>query len=76
MPDIVVHLPDKSLAGSNQSVTSHGPVDVKRYNELTELFKNDKISLVFVTAFESRKAMHKYLTEIAWETEVWVARNA
>ena len=29
--------------------------------------------LVFVTAFESRKVMHKYLSEIAWETEVWTS---
>lgn len=29
--------------------------------------------LVFVTAFETRRAMVKYLAEIAWETEVWVA---
>jgi hypothetical protein len=28
---------------------------------------------VFVTAFLTRKAMLKYLEEISWETEVWVA---
>jgi adenine-specific DNA-methyltransferase len=28
---------------------------------------------LFVTAFLTRKAMLKYLEEISWETEVWVA---
>lgn len=29
--------------------------------------------LVFVTAFLTRRALTKHLSEIAWETEVWVA---
>ncbi len=28
---------------------------------------------MFVTAFPDRKTMVKYLGDIAWETEVWVA---
>jgi hypothetical protein len=55
------------------SVTSHGPIGLKRHNELKELFKGSKAGLVFVTAFLTRKAMTKYLAEIAWETEVWLA---
>jgi adenine-specific DNA-methyltransferase len=56
-----------------EAVTSHGPVDIKRHNELKHLFRGSKAGLVFVTAFESRKAAFKYLTQIAWETEVWCA---
>jgi hypothetical protein len=29
--------------------------------------------LVYVTAFPNRAIMSRYLGEIAWETEVWVA---
>jgi len=29
--------------------------------------------LVFVTAFLDRHAMLKYLNDISWETEVWIA---
>lgn len=32
-----------------------------------------KAGLVFVTAFPNRSIMSRYLGEIAWETEVWVA---
>ncbi|WP_199332630.1 BsuBI/PstI family type II restriction endonuclease [Anabaena catenula] len=59
-----------------ESVTSHGLIDVKRKNELQNLFKNSKIPLVIVTAFLNRKAMKEYLPEISWETDVWVAEDA
>lgn len=73
MPDIVVHLPEKNWLFLIEAVTSHGPIGLKRHNELKELFKSAKAGLVFVTAFLTRRAMKKYLHEIAWETEVWVA---
>jgi len=56
-----------------EAVTSHGPIDSKRHNELLELFNKVLPCLVFVTAFPDRATMAKYLTEISWETEVWVA---
>lgn len=73
MPDVVVHLPKKNWLVLIEAVTSHGPIGLKRHNELKDLFKEAKGSLVFVTAFLTRRAMTKYLSEIAWETEVWIA---
>ena len=73
MPDVIIDLPDKKWLVLLEAVTSHGPIDIKRHNELSELFGGGEYGLVFVTAFESRKAMHKFLTDIAWETEVWIA---
>ena len=54
-------------------MTSHGPVDGKRHEELAHLFAGSDAGLVFVTAFPSRNIMTRYIVEIAWETEVWVA---
>ena len=34
-----------------------------------------KAGLVFVTAFLDRRAMLKYLNDISWETEVWIAES-
>lgn len=75
MPDVVVHLPEKNWLVLIEAVTSHGPIELKRHNELKKLFKSAKAGLVFVTAFLTRRAMTKYLPEIAWETEVWVAES-
>ncbi len=73
MPDVIVHLPEKDGLVLIEAVTSHGPINIKRQNELRELFKGITAGLVFVTAFLTRQAMAKYLSEIAWETAVWVA---
>ena len=73
MPDVVLHYTDKNWLLLVESVTSHGPVDGKRHAELAELFAGSKSGLVYVTAFPNRSIMGRYLSEIAWETEVWVA---
>jgi len=73
MPDVVIHDVDRNWLLLIESVTSHGPVDAKRHEELTQLFRRAKCGLVFVTAFPSRSVMARYLADIAWETEVWTA---
>jgi hypothetical protein len=73
MPDVVLHFTEKNWLLLVESVTSHGPVDGKRHAELAKLFAGSKAGLVYVTAFPSRAIMGRYLGEIAWETEVWVA---
>ncbi|MEK6744072.1 MAG: BsuBI/PstI family type II restriction endonuclease [Nitrospirota bacterium] len=75
MPDVVMHYVEKNWLVLIEAVTSHGPVNPKRRRELKELFSSSKIGLVFVTAFLKRRAMMKYLDDISWETEVWVAES-
>jgi len=69
----VLHYAERNWLLLVESVTSHGPVDGKRHAELTHLFAGSKAGLVYVTAFPNRATMGRYLGEIAWETEVWVA---
>lgn len=73
MPDVVLHFTTKNWLLLVESVTSHGPVDGKRHAELAKLFAGSTAGLVYVTAFPNRAIMSRYLGEIAWETEVWVA---
>ena len=73
MPDVVLHFVEKNWLILVESVTSHGPVDGKRHAELAKLFAGSTAGLVYVTAFPNRSIMGRYLGEIAWETEVWVA---
>ncbi len=73
MPDVVLHFTAKNWLLLVESVTSHGPVDGKRYAELAKLFAGSTAGLVYVTAFPNRALMGRYLGEIAWDTEVWVA---
>jgi adenine-specific DNA-methyltransferase len=73
MPDVVVFFETKKWLVLIEAVTTHGPVNIKRHNELKDLFAHSRAGLVFVTAFPTRREMNKYLAEIAWETEVWVS---
>ena len=73
MPDVILYYAQKNWLFLVESVTSHGPVDGKRQDELANLFSGSKAGLVYVTAFPNRAVMGRYLGNIAWETEVWVA---
>ncbi len=73
MPDVIIYYPKKNWLILAEAVTSHGPVDAKRHQELKNLFADSSAGLVFVTAFPNRLLMARYLREIAWETEVWTA---
>ena len=75
MPDVVVHHAAMNRLVLIDAATSHGPVNPERRNELKELFAGAKADLVFFTAFPNRRKMMKYLDDISWETEVWVAES-
>jgi adenine-specific DNA-methyltransferase len=75
MPDVVIHYKEKDWVVLVEAVTSHGPVDGKRRLELSKLFKEIKSKLIYVTCFLKKSDLAKYVSEISWETEVWVAEN-
>jgi len=73
MPDVALYCPNRNRLLLIESVTSHGPIDEKRRAELSRLFANSKADLVFISAFPNRATMALHLSDIAWETDVWVA---
>ena len=73
MPDVVLFCRSRNWLLLVESVTSYGPMDAKRHRELARLFSRSTAGLVYVTAFPDRAVMSRYLGEIAWESEVWVA---
>jgi hypothetical protein len=75
MPDVIVHDLRRNWLLLIEAVTSAGPVDGKRRAELKQLFSDCSAGLVFVTSFASRGTMRSFLTQISWETEVWIAEN-
>ena len=55
MPDVIVYHTEKNWLILIEAVTSHGPINPKRRDELTHRFAHSRIGLVFVTAFLTRK---------------------
>jgi adenine-specific DNA-methyltransferase len=75
MPDLVVLDGASNWLVLIEAVSSHGPMDPKRREELASLFADSDAGLVYVTAFKDRKALSQYLDAISWETEVWVVET-
>lgn len=76
MPDAVIYYREKNWLILVEAVASSGPVDGIRHAELSSLFKASTAGLVYVTAFPDRgEVMRKFLSVVAWETEVWCARD-
>jgi hypothetical protein len=73
MPDVVVHDPKRNWLLLVEAVVSAGAVDAKRRIELKSLFRGCSAGLVFVTAFQDRRAFGTFQQQISWETEVWIA---
>jgi hypothetical protein len=75
MPDVILWQEEKNWLVLVESVTSHGPVDSKRYIELSELFASVHADKVFISAFPDKRTFARFAPDVAWETEVWVADN-
>lgn len=72
LTDVVLFDRKKNWLYLIEAVTSHGPVSPKRIVELEELLKDCKAGKVYVSAFPGFVEFKKHLTNIAWETEVWI----
>ena len=75
MPDVILWQEEKNWLVLVESVTSHGPVDSKRYIELSELFSSVHADKVFISAFPDKRTFARFAPDVAWETEVWVSDN-
>ncbi|MDN3525090.1 BsuBI/PstI family type II restriction endonuclease [Halomonas sabkhae] len=73
LPDVVVYDESRKWLFLIEAVTSHGPVSPKRWLELEEALKDCKVGRVYVTAFPEKDEFRKNASELAWETEVWIA---
>ncbi|MGC9395819.1 MAG: BsuBI/PstI family type II restriction endonuclease [Anaerolineae bacterium] len=73
LPDVILFDAERNWLFLIEAVTSHGPLSPKRHVELSEMFESCSADLVYVTAFLDFATFKGFLSEIAWETEVWVA---
>ena len=75
LPDIIAYDTVHNWLYLIEAVYSSGPMSEIRVHELKKLLKDCKADLIFITAFLKRDDFRKWSTEIAWETEVWIADN-
>ena len=75
LPDIIAYNKTKNWLYLIEAVHSSGPMSEIRMLELKKLLTNCSAQIIFVTAFLTRTEMRKWMLEIAWESEVWLAEN-
>lgn len=73
LPDVILFDQKRKWLYLIEAVTSHGPVTPKRRVELDELLKDCRSGLIYVSAFPDFVTFRNFLSEIAWETEVWLS---
>jgi len=73
LPDIIIYDEDREWLFFIEVVTSHGPISPKRMLELEDFSKNSAVGKIYVTVFQNKSEFRKHITDIAWETEVWIA---
>lgn len=75
LPDVIAYSKKKNWLYLIEAVHSSGPISEIRLLQLQKLTKNCVADIVYVTAFLNRPKFRQFITEIAWETEVWIAKN-
>jgi len=73
LPDIIAYSESKKRLYIVEAVHSSGSISAKRLFELKELTKDCIAEIVYVTAFLDAKTFKRFASNIAWETEVWIA---
>jgi BsuBI/PstI restriction endonuclease domain/BsuBI/PstI restriction endonuclease HTH domain len=75
LPDIIAYSKKNNWLYLIEAVHSSGPMSETRVLELKKMLKKCKAELIFVTSFLKRTDFRKWMLDVAWETEVWIADN-
>lgn len=75
LPDVISYSRKKNWLYLIEAVYSSGPMSETRVYELKKLTKGCTADIIYVTAFLDRQTFRKFMSDIAWETEVWIADN-
>lgn len=75
LPDVVAYSSTKNWLYLIEAVHSSGPMSPERLIALKSFLKNCTAFPIFITAFLDRPTFRKFVADIAWETEVWIASS-
>ena len=72
LPDVLLYDPGRNWLFLVEAVTSHGPIAPSRMVDLQAMLVACPADPVYVSAFPDFGEFRKHMTNIAWETEVWL----
>ena len=75
LPDVVLYSEDEKWIYFIEAVTSVGPISNKRMREFNTMTMECNAGIIFITAFPDMSVFKKFIDQLAWETEIWIADN-
>lgn len=75
LPDVVAYSKPKNWLYLVEAVHTSNPISLVRLLELKKLTEQCTADIIFVTAFLDRDTFRQFASNIAWETEVWIAET-
>lgn len=75
LPDVIAYSKAKNWLYLIEAVHSSGAISELRLLQLKKITEKCKAEIIYVTAFLDRSTFRKFIADIAWETEVWIADN-
>ncbi len=73
LPDVIIYDEKRNWIFLVEAVTSHGPISHKRVLELELILARCPAGLIYVSAFPDMTEFRRHTSQIAWDTEVWIA---
>lgn len=73
LPDVVVHDLERNWLFLIEAVHSSNPISHLRHIALEQFTVQCTAPRIYVSVFEDRAAFRKWVADISWETEVWLA---
>ncbi len=73
LPDVVAYSAIKNWLYLIEAVYSSGSISPTRLLKLRRLTTTCTAKIIYVTAFLNRNTFRRFVADIAWETEVWLA---
>ena len=73
LPDVVVHDRHNNWVLLIEAVHSSNPISAERHLSLENFTKACSLPKVYISVFANRAEFRNWVTQISWETEVWLA---
>ncbi len=75
LPDVIAYSKEKNWLYLVEAVHTSGPISPLRLLNLKTLTDACTADIIYVTAFLNRDTFRRFISDIAWETEVWIASD-
>lgn len=73
LPDVIAYSASRNWLYLIEAVHSSGCITPMRLLTLKNLTMQCTAEIIYITAFHNRSTFRKFVADIAWETEVWIA---